>query len=83
MAYLVNMNKQGYTVKQNKAKERFVVLADGTQIPADIAGLAAGEDVWLSEIVCKCRDCKQPFTLRELHGCGQWCESCQDASVND
>lgn len=71
------MPKQNFTVRKTASGERIVCLADGTQIPADIAGLAAGQDAWMAEIVCKCRDCKQPFPLRLLNGGGQWCEECQ------
>lgn len=59
------------------------ITATGAKIPADIAGLCTGKDRWLSEIVCKCRDCKQPFPLRQLQGGGQWCEECQAASITD
>jgi hypothetical protein len=74
------MNKQPYTIKRNAGGTRFVHLNDGTVIPAEIAGLAAGPDKWLSEIQCACRDCKQAFTLRELEG-GQWCEECATAGI--
>jgi hypothetical protein len=77
------IKQQSYTVKKLPNGERIICLADGTQIHADIAGLAAGTDKWLSEIVCKCRDCKQPFPLRELNGGGQWCETCQTADIEE
>ena len=59
---------------------RAVVIGERI-VPADIAGLCAGPDRWISEISCPCRTCKQVFTLRELHGGGQWCEQCQTAGV--
>ena len=57
------------------------VKVGSQMIPADIAGLCAGPDRWLAEIKCACRICKQDFTLRELHGGGQWCEHCQTAGM--
>lgn len=61
---------------------RFVkIIRTGQVIPADIAGLAAGKDKWLSEIECKCRDCGEKFPLRLLQGGGQWCQDCQDKSI--
>jgi hypothetical protein len=73
-----------YTILKNKEGERFVKLnPSGQVIPADIAGLCAGPDAWLSEIKCKCRDCGGLFTLRELQGNGRWCEPCQEASIEE
>lgn len=72
-----------YTILRNPKGERAVKLADGTVIPADIAGLCAGDGAWISQIKCKCRDCKQDFTLRELQGGGQWCEECQTKSIEE
>jgi len=77
------MTKQAFKILKSATGDRAVKLQDGTVIPADIAGLAAGADKWLSEIVCKCRDCGKPFPLSQLHGGGQWCEPCQEASVVD
>ena len=75
------MKPTAYKIKINTAGDRFVCLANGQIIPADIAGLAAGPDKWLSEIELKCRDCKTLLPLKELHGNGQWCEPCQVASL--
>jgi hypothetical protein len=72
-----------FTIVRNSAGERAVKLADGSVIPADIAGLCVGSDQWLSEIKCKCRDCKQEFPLSELQGGGQWCEPCQTAGIEE
>ena len=71
-----------YTIKRNARGERFVHLADGSVIPADIAGLCVGKDAWMAEIRCKCRECGKEFPLRELHGGGQWCEECQTADMD-
>lgn len=73
--------KQAYSIKKSQSGDRFVFLADGGIIPADIAGLAHGPDKWLSEIRCKCRDCGGLFPLSELNGNGQWCEPCQTADI--
>lgn len=71
-----------YTILKDSTGARAVKF--GSQIiPADIAGLCGGKDKWLSEIKCKCRDCKQEFPLSELHGGGQWCEPCQEASIEE
>ena len=74
---------KNFTIVKNSAGERAVKLDNGSVIPADIAGLCAGPDKWLSEIKCKCRDCKQEFPLSELQGGGQWCEECQTAGIEN
>ncbi len=66
-----------YTILRNPEGERAVKLANGQVIPADIAGLCAGKDAWISQIECKCRDCGKSFPLRLLQGNGQWCDGCQ------
>lgn len=75
--------RQTYSIKRTATGDRFVHLASGQLIPADIASLADGGDRWLSDITCKCRDCGDRFPLRELHGMGQWCEDCQTSDVDD
>jgi len=76
------MNTPEYKIVKNESGERAVkIIRSGQLIPADIAGLCVGKDFWLSQIKCKCRDCKQEFTLRELQGGGQWCEECQTAGI--
>ena len=77
------MNEQAYTIVRNQGGRRFVKLTNGDTIPASIAALSVGVDLWMSQIKCKCRDCKGLFTLRELNGGGQWCEECQAAAVED
>jgi Zn finger protein HypA/HybF involved in hydrogenase expression len=72
---------QSYKIKRDASGARFVFLASGSIIPADLASIAAGPDRWLSEIKCKCRDCGELFPLRELNGGGQWCEECQTAGI--
>jgi hypothetical protein len=72
-----------YTIRKNDAGERFVCLTSGQMIPADIAGLCAGKDAWLSQIQCKCRDCGERFPLSMLQGNGQWCEECQTKDIED
>ena len=73
-------NMTSYKIMRAANGDRAVKV--GSQmIPADIAGLCAGPDRWLSEIRCKCRTCKGEFPLRELHGGGQWCEQCQTAGM--
>lgn len=74
---------EAFTIIKNSNGERAVKLASGQVIPADIAGLCAGKDKWLSEIKCKCRDCGEKFPLRELQGGGQWCEPCQTAGIEE
>ena len=74
------MNTQ-YKILKDSNGNRVIRLANGGLIPADIAGMATGKDEWLSQIVCKCRDCKQEFPLSQLHGGGQWCESCQELAL--
>lgn len=71
-----------YSIKRLASGERIVCLSSGQQIHADIAGLCAGPDRWLSEIRCKCRECRQEFPLRELNSGGQWCEACQTADID-
>jgi hypothetical protein len=75
------MKNNTYTIQKNESGERFVKLANGQIIPADIAGLCAGRDAWISQIQCKCRDCGERFPLSQLHGGGQWCEPCQTAGI--
>ena len=71
-----------YKITKNQYGERFVVI--GRQIiPADIAGLCAGKDHWISQIQCKCRDCGQLFAFRDLQGNGQWCEPCATADIEE
>lgn len=82
MLYLLPMNMKTYKIMRDAHGGRFVKLSSGQVIPADIAGLAAGKDAWLSEIRCKCRDCGEVFPLRELNGGGQWCDECQLADVD-
>jgi len=77
------MKIQAYKITRSESGARFVRLANGSVIPAGIAGLAAGPDKWLSEIKCKCRDCKGLFTLRELGDSGQWCETCAAVGIED
>lgn len=72
---------KNYTIVKSAIGKRAVKLNDGTVIPADIAGLCVGKDLWLSQIVCNCRECKQPFPLKHLQGGGQWCEECQTANI--
>ena len=72
-----------FTILKDSNGNRAVKLASGNIIPADIAGLCVGPDAWLADIKCKCRDCKQTFPLRDLNGGGQWCEECQNASIQD
>ena len=75
------MKIQAYKIIRSETGERFVRLANGSTIPAGIAGMGAGPDKWLSEIKCKCRDCDQLFTLRELGETGQWCETCASVGI--
>ena len=79
LVYTLRMEK--YKIVKNSNGERFVKLSSGSVIPADIAGLCTGKDKWLSEIKCKCRDCKAEFPLSQLGGNGQWCEPCQTAGI--
>jgi hypothetical protein len=74
---------QAHKIMRTADGSRVVKFADGSSIPADIAGLCAGPDKWISEITCKCRDCGEVFPLRELQGGGQWCEECQTAGIED
>ena len=74
---------KNYTILKNSTGDRFVKISDGRIIPADLAGMAAGNDTWMRNIQCKCRDCKQPFALQDLQGNGQWCEECATADIND
>jgi hypothetical protein len=76
------MSKPKYRIVESD-DERGVVLEDGSYIPADIAGLCVGRDLWLSQIECKCRDCGELFPLSQLAGGGQWCEECQNASIEE
>jgi len=71
-----------YKIRRNDAGERFVLIGSEL-IPADIAGLCAGKDFWISQIKCKCRRCGELFPLRELAGGGQWCEPCQTADMEE
>jgi hypothetical protein len=73
--------KQAYKIVRNSNGDRAVRLDNGKIIPAGIAGLCVGADRWLSEITCKCRDCGEIFSLRELGEVGQWCESCSVAEI--
>jgi hypothetical protein len=66
-----------FKIIKNDAGYRFVKLATGHVIPAEIAGLCTGKDRWLSQIKCKCRECGESFPLSMLQGGGQWCEECQ------
>jgi hypothetical protein len=73
-----------FKILKNIDGQRFLkIVKTGQIIPADIAGLGAGKDYWMSQVQCKCRDCKQSFPLRELNGGGQWCEECQAAGIED
>ncbi len=71
-----------YQIVKDAFGNRAVIFGNKT-VPADIAGLCVGKDAWLSEIKCKCRECRQEFPLKELHGGGQWCEACQEASIEE
>jgi len=76
------MRKQPYKIIRSATTgERFVRLANGSIIPAGIAGMAAGPDRWLSEIQCKCRDCDGLFALRDLGETGERCETCADVGI--
>lgn len=71
-----------YSIRRAADGERFVLI--GRQlIPADIAGLCTGPDLWISQIECKCRGCGEKFPLRKLAGGGQWCEPCQTADMEE
>lgn len=70
--------KQAYTIVRKSNGDRAVRLQGGKIIPAGIAGLCVGKDRWIAEITCKCNDCGELFTLRELGETGQWCESCAE-----
>ena len=84
MKLKANRNQEGhpYAISRLPSGERFVIQPGRTAIPAEIAGLAAGADAWMSRIECLCRDCRQPFPLRDLQG-GQWCEECATADIVD
>lgn len=75
------MSSKTYKIQKVSTGERFVKLSSGQIIPADIAGLCAGRDKWISEIKCRCRDCGEFFPLSQLQGGGQWCEPCQTAGI--
>jgi hypothetical protein len=72
-----------YQIVKNSSGERAIKFGPNFRniVTADIAGLCTGKDKWLSEIKCKCRDCKQEYPLSQLQGGGQWCQDCQDASI--
>jgi len=72
-----------YAISRSLEGERFVVIPGCTAIPAEIAALAAGADAWMSRIECLCRDCRQPFALRDLQGGGQWCNDCATKDIVD
>ena len=78
-----HIRPQAHKIMRTADGSRVVKFADGSSLPADIAGLCAGPDKWISEITCKCRDCGEVFPLRELQGGGQWCEDCQTAGIED
>jgi len=84
MKLKANRTQEGhqYAISRSLEGERFVVIPGHTPIPAEIAALAAGADAWMSRIECLCRDCRQPFALRDLQG-GQWCEECATKDVTD
>jgi len=71
-----------FKIIKNAQGERAVKLSTGQVIPADIAGLCVGKDLWLSQIECKCRDCGERFPLSMLQGGGQWCEECQTKDLD-
>lgn len=76
-----------FVIRTNQVtKERYVVVLDHPEpvvVPADICGIAAGKDAWLSRIECKCIDCGKTYPLRDLNGGGRWCEPCQNASIEE
>jgi len=77
----VHTSPQPFTVRKMTTGERVIVLDSGSTIPADIAGLCTGRDLWLSQIECKCRDCGEKFPLSRLNGGGQWCDECQTKGI--
>jgi hypothetical protein len=76
-------NNPSFTIMKNSEGDRFVKLSNNSLIPADIAGLCAGKDKWISEIECKCIDCGTLTPLKYLVGNGRWCEECSLTSVID
>ena len=73
--------KQNYKIYKDSNGARYVKMENGNVIQAGIAALCAGKGKWLSEIKCKCRECKKEFMLSELNDDGQFCEECQLADL--
>ena len=48
-------------------------------VPLEIAGLAAGKDAWLRDVLCRCTECRSYKTTAELNE-GGYCESCVEKS---
>lgn len=71
-----------YAISQLPCGSRVVLIPGYPPLPAEIAACCAGKDAWISQIQCICRDCRQPFALRDLQG-GQWCNECATKDVVD
>lgn len=70
-----------YAISRLPCGSRFVLIPGYPPIPAKMAACCAGKDAWMSGIECLCRDCRQPFPLRDLQGGGQWCNECATKDI--
>jgi hypothetical protein len=65
-----------YKIFKNSRGERFFKFSNNEILPADLAGLCGGKDLWISEIQCKCLQCGDMTPVKYMTGNGRWCEEC-------
>lgn len=63
-------------IKEDRYGHRYFVFNNETKIPAEIAGLAVGKDLWVSQILLECKECKETHTVKNMYHGGQFCEEC-------
>jgi len=63
-------------IKEDRYGHRYFVFNNGTKILAEIAGLAVGKDVWISQIQLECKECKKTHVVKNMYHGGQFCEDC-------
>jgi len=47
---------------------------EGTHVPVELLGMAAGKDAWMREIRFRCSGCREPFKASEMEG--ELCPRC-------
>ena len=63
-------------IKEDRYGHLYFMFNNKTKVFAEIAGLAVGNDAWVSHIQLECKECKEMYAVKQMYHGGQFCEEC-------